>query len=54
MGSALLWDIWQQRVVIPDVSGQPIDPIFKGQQVKENTTQMTTDKESFLGTSSII
>jgi len=25
---ALLWNIAQHRVVITDVSGQPIDPIF--------------------------
>ena len=26
-----IWDIRQQRLVVTDVSGQTMDPIFKGQ-----------------------
>jgi hypothetical protein len=36
MKSALFWDVTQREVVIPcDVSGQPIDPIFKDQDAQE-------------------
>jgi hypothetical protein len=36
MRSAIFWDITQRRVVIfTDVSGQPLGPIFKGQEVQE-------------------
>ena len=31
MGSSLFWDIMHRRLVITDVSGQPLGPIFKGQ-----------------------
>jgi hypothetical protein len=30
---ALLWNITQHRVVIADVSGKPIGPIFKVQEI---------------------
>jgi len=33
MRSALSWDFMQHTVVRTDVSGQPIGPIFKGQEV---------------------
>ena len=39
MSSALFWDIKKHRVAIStDVSGQPISPIVKGQEVQELVT----------------
>jgi hypothetical protein len=39
MRSARYWDVTQRRVVIhSDVSGQPIGPIFKDQEVQEDFT----------------
>ena len=36
MRSALYWDVMRCMVVIPyDVSGQPISPIFKSQEIQE-------------------
>jgi hypothetical protein len=35
MRSAILWDCTQCRLVVADVLGQPIDPIFKGQAIQE-------------------
>ena len=31
MKYSLFWDVTQRRLVVTDVSGQPIRPIFKGQ-----------------------
>jgi uncharacterized protein YukE len=33
MRSQLFWDVTQRRLVIADVSGQPICPTFEGQAV---------------------
>jgi hypothetical protein len=33
MRSSLFWDVTRRRLVVTDVSGQPIDPIFKAQAV---------------------
>ena len=33
--SSLFWDVMQQRLVVMDILGQPITPIFKGQAVQE-------------------
>jgi hypothetical protein len=35
MKSAFFWDILQHRVVITDVSVQPINPIFRGQEFQK-------------------
>jgi len=35
--SAPSWDITQRIFVYTDVSGQPIGPIFKGQEVQEES-----------------
>ena len=35
MISSLFWDVMQRRLVVTDVSGQPIGPIFKSQSVQE-------------------
>jgi hypothetical protein len=32
---SLFWDGKQRKLVVTDVSGQPIGPIFKGQSVQE-------------------
>jgi len=37
----VFWDITQRRVVIfTDVSGQPINPIFKGQEMQKREQTM--------------
>ena len=35
MSSSLLWDVTQRRLVVTDVSGQPIGPNVKGQTAQE-------------------
>jgi hypothetical protein len=35
MRSSLFWDVTERGLVVTNVSGQPIDPIFKGQAVQE-------------------
>jgi hypothetical protein len=45
MRSAQVWDITQRGVVIQtDISGQPIDPILKGQEVPRGKTDCLTLK----------
>jgi len=34
LGSSPFWDVMQRRVVLTDVSGQPISPILKSQAVR--------------------
>jgi hypothetical protein len=34
MRSTLFWDIAQRMLVITDVSGQPISPIFNGHEIE--------------------
>jgi len=42
MRSAFFWDIIQHRMVISyDVSGQPISPTFKGQEIQKREHCMT-------------
>jgi hypothetical protein len=36
MRLSFFWDVTQHILVITDVSGQPIFPIFKGQVVEED------------------
>ena len=35
MGPSLFRDVTRRRLVVTEVSGQPIGPIFKGQAVQE-------------------
>ena len=44
MRTALFWAITQQEVVlITDVSGQPIGPIFRGQESKRKSEERSCD-----------
>ena len=43
MSSSLFRDITQHRLVVTDVSGQPIGPIFNGKAVQEEIRQLTTN-----------
>jgi hypothetical protein len=46
MRHLLFRDVTQHRLVITDVSVQPIGPIFKGQAVREEYTLPVFDTES--------
>jgi len=48
MSSSVFWDVTQSRLVIPDVSGQPVGPILKDQIVQDDcsTLQDGTDRLS--------
>jgi hypothetical protein len=46
MKSSLFWDVTQRLLVVTDVSGQPIGPIFKGQEGSTLTLEDGTDKLS--------
>ena len=35
MKYSLFWDVTQRRLVVIDVSGQSVGPIFKGQAVQD-------------------
>jgi hypothetical protein len=35
MRSSLFWDVTQHKLVVTDVSGQPVGPVFRGQVVQE-------------------
>ena len=40
--SSLFWDCTQRRLVVSDVSGQPVHPIFKVKQSKESHNYQST------------
>ena len=42
MRSSLFWDVIQRRLIVADVSGQHIGPIFNGQAVKEDELSIYT------------
>jgi hypothetical protein len=42
MRSSLFWDVTQRRLIVADVSGQPIGPIFNGQAVQEDKPSIYT------------
>jgi len=41
---SLFWDVTQRRMVVTDVSGQPIAPIFKGAWTLRLTLEDVTDR----------
>jgi hypothetical protein len=46
MRHSLFRDVTQRRLVVTDVSVQPIGPIFKGQAIQEEYTIPVFDTES--------
>jgi hypothetical protein len=41
MRSSLFWDITQHKLVVTNVLGQPVGPIFKGQAVQEHVLEVS-------------
>jgi len=48
MRSLLFWDVTQCTLAVIDVSGQPVDPIFKGRAGQEDLECLTLQKNEDL------